>query len=436
MLLPWRWMPSMSIGSYEVKRVDLLSDVLAPVSPDGQGTSQVQLPALRQAKNVGAEKPPKGMVCIEDFADETRRGMQPFYAALVNGEYRKRSVRIAYLGDSFIEIDILTSSLRRLLQDAYGGAGVGYVDAAPPYASSRPTIRQRYGGWQTYCVLDKGKYKASNLSLSQRYFTPRGTAWAELTGVKQPHLDSVSVHSLFLSSKSPIKVGIKFGDDPMYALTSQGTGRTEVLTYTQQANKVRWQVPATGGALCWGFAEDAPTGIAVDNFSLRGSSGQTLDSITDARLQEWNAVRPYDLIVVQFGLNVADKKQLDYSPYVKEMRGVIEKLKRCFPTAGILVVGVGDREDKLTDGKLHTLPGVQALMRYQQNMAADCHVAFWNLYQAMGGEGSIKQMVEAKPAEAGKDYTHINAHGGERIAKMLYKTLEYGKRQYQKRAGK
>ncbi len=115
------------------------------------------------------------------------------------------------------------------------------------------------------------------------------------------------------------------------------------------------------------------------------------------------------------------------------MQKVIEKLKRCFPQTGILVVSVGDREDKGADGALHTMPGIVALTRYQENLAADARVAFWNLYQAMGGEGSLVRMVNAKPTEAAKDYTHINLRGGKRIGNILFKTLIYGQKQYERR---
>lgn len=167
----------------------------------------------------------------------------------------------------------------------------------------------------------------------------------------------------------------------------------------------------------------------LDNFSLRGSSGIPLASIPQKHLAEMNAVRPYDLIVLQFGLNVASKKQMKYDAYVKQMKRVVQHFKQAFPAAGILIVSVGDREDKI-DGELRTMPGVKALVKYQQLMASEEEVAFWNLYEGMGGEGAIRRMADTKPAEAGKDYTHINRRGGKRIAGILYKTLLFGYAQY------
>lgn len=424
-------MPISNVGDYEVKRVALLSDVL-PDSTTLVTDSASSLPAPIAVPQAMRDTCPKGMVCIDDYADEQARGMSHFYEALCNVNSLGRPVRIAYFGDSFIEVDILTSSLRKLLQDKYGGTGVGWLDIAPPYAANRATVRQRYGGWDTHCVLEKGKYNREQLNIGQRYFIPRGTAWTELQGVKQPRLDTTDVHTLYLKSHSPIEAGIKLNDGPMLALRSSGTGRVEALSYEGRAGRTRWQISGTSGLTCWGVAEESHRGVIVDNFSLRGSSGVTLSEVPLSNMSELSEVRPYDLIVLQFGLNVASKTQKDYSHYAKQMKQVVEHMKQAFPNAGILIVGVGDRENRLSDGKLHTLPGVLALMRFQQNMAAECRVAYWNLYNAMGGEGSIRRMAEAKPAEAGKDYTHINQRGGERVAKLLFKSIVYGQQQYKR----
>ena len=82
---------------------------------------------------------------------------------------------------------------------------------------------------------------------------------------------------------------------------------------------------------------------------------------------------------------------------------------------------------------MKTMPGIKHLIRYQQYIAAKAGIAFWNLYEAMGGEGSIEKMVHATPPQANLDYTHINFKGGKHLAKILYETLLYDKEQYDKR---
>ncbi len=80
------------------------------------------------------------------------------------------------------------------------------------------------------------------------------------------------------------------------------------------------------------------------------------------------------------------------------MQTTVSILKEAFPQAGILVVSVGDRDYKTEEGELRTMPGIKNLVRYQQNLAADEAVAFWNMFEAMGGEGSMAEMVHAKPS--------------------------------------
>ena len=79
------------------------------------------------------------------------------------------------------------------------------------------------------------------------------------------------------------------------------------------------------------------------------------------------------------------------------------------------------------------MPGVKNLIRFQKALAAETHVAFWNLFEAMGGEGSMAALVHQSPSLANYDYTHINFRGGKHIANLLFETLVYGKEQYEKR---
>ena len=80
-------------------------------------------------------------------------------------------------------------------------------------------------------------------------------------------------------------------------------------------------------------------------------------------IEAWcaNCLRPYDLIVVQYGLNVATERGVKYDGYKKGMLSVIEHLKTAFPETSILLVSVGDREYKNENGDLRTMPGVKNL---------------------------------------------------------------------------
>ena len=97
--------------------------------------------------------------------------------------------------------------------------------------------------------------------------------------------------------------------------------------------------------------------MVVDNFSTRGSSGQQLGNIPMSILRQYNRLRTYDLIVLQYGLNVASDKVMNYTYYKDAMKPIVERLKTAFPEASVLIVGVGDRENKDENGELRTMPG-------------------------------------------------------------------------------
>ena len=229
--------------------------------------------------------------------------------------------------------------------------------------------------------------------------------------------------TLYLSAVAPLTISAMLNGADTLSLTAQGHGQVEALHVDGPMSEVTFTLG--GRATCYGVALEDRQGVILDNFSLRGSSGTPLAAISPAHLHQLSEVRPYDLIVLQFGLNVASKKQLKYDYYIRQMKKVIANFKTAFPKAGILVVSIGDREDRI-NGQLCTMPGVKALINYQQMMAMEEGIAFWNLYEAMGGEGAMRRMADARPAEAGRDYTHINRRGGKRIAGILFKALVHG----------
>ena len=92
-----------------------------------------------------------------------------------------------------------------------------------------------------------------------------------------------------------------------------------------------------------------------------------------------------------------------------------------------------DREERTAQG-LRTMNGVLGLIQAQKRVAINSRVAFWNLFTAMGGEGSIVRMVEQH--QANLDYTHINFGGGARLGKLMFDAITWGHEQYHEQVQK
>ena len=84
-----------------------------------------------------------------------------FFHALQCGDSQ---VRIAYFGDSSIEGDLVSQSLRDTLQKRFGGAGVGFVSILPAVPHFRQTVLQEdSGNWASYQVGIKNAKKLTVL---------------------------------------------------------------------------------------------------------------------------------------------------------------------------------------------------------------------------------------------------------------------------------
>jgi lysophospholipase L1-like esterase len=172
----------------------------------------------------------------------------------------------------------------------------------------------------------------------------------------------------------------------------------------------------------FGVDFEGGSGIYVDNFSSRGNTGQSLQALPAAMLKGMQAQHPYDLIVLQFGLNMIDSTRTNYYTYQQNLVRVITHLQQQFPNTAILVVGVSDKASKIK-GEMQTNPCVPLISAAQRNAAIQTGAAFYNLFEAMGGYGSMVRWVNATPALANKDYTHPNHLGAHKIAGMITKYL-------------
>jgi lysophospholipase L1-like esterase len=126
---------------------------------------------------------------------------------------------------------------------------------------------------------------------------------------------------------------------------------------------------------------------------------------------------------------------LNYKAYVRRMVKVINNLKKDFPQASFLLMSVSDRSSNST-GRFETMNAIPAMRNAQRMIAQQTHIAFWDLFQAMGGENSMVKFVTSKPALAAKDYTHLNFKGGNILAGSLVKSLLYSFERHEEKYGK
>lgn len=367
---------------------------------------------------------------IENFASEGASAWDRLYEKLL---WNKEQVRVAFMGDSFVEGDILTADLRELLQDTFHGGGVGYAPVASPFTGFRQTIKTTSKGWTPYNIMQR---KSAPAPYAEDFFVSgwvakaaegASTRWDMTT--KRRHLEEVERARLLFICRQKAEIGLKLNDGEERVFFFEGDEVVrQIVVEQEQIRSLEMKVLSGADSFTGIGAEfDSKSGVAVDNFSIRSNNGQAMFWSNASVNSQINTMRPYDLVILQYGLNIMQADRHNYSLYGEQVEKMISYVESCFPGAAVLVMGVSDRSQKGEDG-IKPMESAKSLTQSQREAAEHKGVAFWDTYSAMQRMGGMTEFVAN--GWAGKDYTHINYAGGARIARELYYAILKGAEEY------
>ena len=367
---------------------------------------------------------------VEEFSnDDFNSPLDRLYEKLLAG---KEPVRIAFMGDSFVEGDILTADLRELLQDTFTGGGVGFVPFASPFTGFRQTIKTTAKGWTPYNIMQRksvpqpyvGDFFVSGWVA--RAGAGASTRW-EMSS-KRRHLEECTRARLLFICREDASVAIKVneGEERIFDFEADDVVRQIVVENERIASLEMRVLRGAAGFTGLGADFDSTHGVALDNFSIRSNNGQAMFWSNAAVNAQVHSMRGYDLVILQYGLNIMQADRHDYSLYGAQVEKMVRYVQSCFPEAAVIVMGVSDRSQRGERG-IVPMASAKDLTASQREAAKSCGVAFWNTYEAMQLLGGMTHFVEH--GWAGKDYTHINYAGGREVARQLYYALLQGAQQ-------
>lgn len=364
---------------------------------------------------------------IEEYDSVRSDGMRAFYDTLLAA---RRPVRIAVLGDSFIEGDILTADLRERMQETFGGGGTGFAPMASPLTYFRRTVKTASKGWTAYNIMQR---KKTPEALREKFYVSgwvcqpgpgASTRW-EPTAYRR-RLDACTCGRIFFLSPSESRVEVTVNDTLRQEFTIEGDPAVRQIAVTApRIGSLGFRVVSgIEGFVGYGAVLEGG-GVTVDNYSIRSNNGQAMfwtDPSIDAQI---DAMLDYDLVILQYGLNIMQKGVRNYTNYAAKIEKMIGFVRECFPGAAVLVMGVSDRSVR-SDTEFEPMDAVPYMTAYQRLAARNSQAAFWSTSDAMRALGGMERFV--RNGWAGKDYTHINYAGGTRIAAALFDALNSGAR--------
>lgn len=361
---------------------------------------------------------------VEPLTD-VAQGLAAFYEAIERIERAEPNthVRIAHYGDSPTTADLITADIRSLLQKRYGDSGHGFHLMAKPWAwYGHRGVDIDSSGWEI---------EASNLvSKKDGYYGYGGVSFRGAAGsrtrfrLKESGTTHVEVAYKELPSGGLIVLeacGARIGAHP-----TDGEGASGFAPFVIPADCRDVTVRIESGPVrLFGvdFLKSTP-GIVYDSLGLNGAYTSVLTRFFSA--EHWGEQLQHyspDLIVINYGTNESVFAAYVDNVFEKELRLAIKRIRAALPGKSILLMSPMDRGERDSSGTIQTVPALERVVAIEKRVAEEEGVAFFNTFEAMGGNGTMRKWYTSEPRLVGADFIHPMPGGARIIGDLLFKAI-------------
>jgi lysophospholipase L1-like esterase len=366
--------------------------------------------------------------------DPSGRGMRAFYEALEKTAQAKEGgvTRIGHYGDSSIATDLITSTVRENLQARFGDAGHGFVLAAKGYIPYKHRgVRQSSnpGSWDVREVVRRqdrnGRYGYGGV---QSRAQPG--AWARVGTSKRGEIGTRASRFDIYYEEKPRggKFSVRLDREERETVSTKADALGDGV-YSIEApdgpHQIEFRYARGGPVSFYGVVveRDGP-GVVYDSLGLVGARANRLLNFDEAHIKRQLEQRGTNLIVLGFGGNEASDERTEEEFY-EDYLMVLGRMRQGREDLSCLVFAPLDQARR-TRGRIRTLPTIPLIVAAQRRAAFDSGCAFYDTWQAMGGEDAMRRWYKAHPRLAMGDFRHATPAGYEIIGNMFYKALLAG----------
>lgn len=381
-------------------------------------------PAVKTTPGTKPNVLEKARVVTPNLIDH--QNMKAFYQSLWRTESRQGVTRILHYGDSPVTADSITADMRSLMQERFGDAGHGFILVAKPWA---------WYGHRGVEVGGKG-WKIEPASQSHARDGLHGLGGVSFTGGSGAsshfHLkeDHARIEIQFLKQPGGGLLTVRAQGQTIGEVSTDGPQKQpgfETLALPAGARDIDFTV-SNGQVRLFGvsFERDGP-GVIYNSLGLNG--GQVQAVVRFFEKNQWAEQLQHqkpDLVIINYGTNESIYADYIDRYYAGELREVIRRVKAAVPNASVLVMSPMDRAEKNKSGEMATPAALGRLIDIQRRTAAEMDCAFFNTFQAMGGEGTMVRWYNSQPRLVSADYMHPLPGGARKVGMLLYEALESG----------
>ena len=390
--------------------------------PKLKGTEELDAQGVRNA-HLQARAP-------NHLSDPTH-SLDHFYEAL----RKNGTTRIVHYGDSPTTGDLITADARTMLQKEFGDGGSGFILIARPWAwyNHRGVEMDASSRWKIDIAgIAQSKDGMHGLGGVSFFGSPGASAhWK----IRSPAQGLIEIAYLIQPDGGAFAVDAE--EKEIGTVETEGAAKVPGFsTFKIPAGATGFSVRVTRGSVrLYGaeFRRSSP-GVIYSSLGINGANITLLSHSFNehhwaAELRHYNP----DLVIVNYGTNESGFASFVDKTWGPEMKEAVRRIRSALPGASVLLMSPMDRGERKDGGEIDTVPVLPRLVNIEARVASETGAAFFNTFEAMGGQGTMGRWYAAEPRLVGADFIHPMPAGAKIVGELLYGALRDGYNQYKLR---
>ncbi len=347
-------------------------------------------------------------------------------------------VNIVHIGDSHVQADFFSGSIRQKLQLKFGNAGRGLIFPYRVAKTNEPVSYRTTSN--TDWSAKRNVFLDNPLPIGISGFTMETSdslAEIDLTVKDQPglgyrfskltlfHEKGINNYDITVCDELNCEKGeFKSTDQSSNPFVSQiklDKPMEQLILKNKRTDSSHQNSTRIYGLLL----ENDSAGILYNTIGVNGAEYRHFN-MSKYFVQQFSYLDP-DLVIISLGTNEAFSAGFDKVDFGKNIDTLVTNIQQANPNAAVLITTPGDSYRKARKGKVKN-PDVKAARLTIINYCLQHHLAYWDWYEIMGGYGSMNNWFLAKIAQ--KDRVHLNGRGYQIQGDLLYRAFIKGYQEY------
>ncbi len=322
--------------------------------------------------------------------------------------------------------DQISGDARRLFQERFGSGGEGFILIAKPWPwYNHSQVEMKGHGWAIQAATQN--YSPDGLhGLGGATFQGSAGALAEFDLQQAQQRMEI----LYWDQPNGGTLEIWSGAERLAQVSTRNqTPQSGFQSVALPAEARRIQIRVVSGSVRLFGVSFEKEGPGVRYHSLGLNAARVEAPLRRFHPRHWAEQIHHqspNLVVINYGTNESGYPGYIDGAYANDLRALVRRIQEAAPEASVLIMSPMDRGVRDERGGVATMPKLPKLVEIQRKVAAELGCAFFNTFQAMGGEGTMGRWYQARPRLASADYMHPLPAGAKRVGTLFENALYQG----------